>query len=204
MRRLALSGAIAAALLTCACSAGSTQPDTTKAPPDSSSADGSDMAPVGSSSTLDCADSIGTDPPGNDLQTVLGVVALPTSKTSTALQTISHPGADRQRLFAKTGLVVRAGTEFELVVPDRVGSHLRIQWGGHPTSMPPSHRVVVPQCPDTGGTGWLVFAGGYWLDHPACLPVVVRAAGKHQSVDIGLGTPCPGQRRPASGARYVQ
>jgi hypothetical protein len=127
------------------------------------------------------------------LQVVLGVVALPVSPAYPALQTsLSGDGSGAPRLFAKTGLVIRPGTTFELIVPAPFADRLRIGWGSPGT---PSHRVMVSNCPNPGG-GWLAYAGGYWIDHPACVPIIVRAGGKQQTVHIGLGTPCPGQRPP--------
>jgi hypothetical protein len=123
------------------------------------------------------------------LQVVLGVVALPTSPGYPALGTsLSGDGSGPLRLFAKTGLVIRAGTTFELIVPSRFS----IAWGAPGT---PSHRVLVRNCGSAGG-GWLDYAGGYWIDHPACVPVIVRSDGKQQLVHIGVGTACPGQRPP--------
>ena len=46
------------------------------------------------------------------------------------------------------------------------------------------------------GGKWLAYAGGYWIDHPACVPIIVRTGGKQQTVHIGIGTPCPGQQPP--------
>jgi hypothetical protein len=96
------------------------------------------------------------------------------------------------RLFAKTGLVIKPGTTFELIVPAPFTRRLSIGWGLPGT---PSHRVVVSSCPNPGGR-WLAYAGGYWIDHPACVPIIVRAGGKQQTVHIGIGTPCPGQQPP--------
>jgi hypothetical protein len=59
----------------------------------------------------------------------------------------------------------------------------------------PGRRVLVGNCASAGG-GWLAYAGGFWIDHPACVPIIVRAGGKQQQVDIGVGTACPGQRPP--------
>jgi len=122
------------------------------------------------------------------LQVVLGVVALPASPGYPALQTSLTGGP--QRLFAKTGLVIRPGTTFELIVPARFTSRLSIGWGT------PSQRVVVSNCASPGGGGWLAYVGGYWIDHPACVPIIVSAGGKQQQVHIGLGTACPGQLPP--------
>jgi hypothetical protein len=141
---------------------------------------------------LPCADQIGTDTPTAPMETVLGVVALPTSPAYQALQTSRTGGAGVERLFAKTGLVIRAGTSFDLIVPD--GTALAVGWGSGPTG--PSRRLHVPACPSAGGAGWLAYAGGYWTERPACLPLIVAAGGRKQQVHIGVGTACPGQRPP--------
>src|ERR1035437_5946594 len=91
--------------------------DTSRSPVASSSSPGS-SGPIESSVDLECRNYIDHDPPPPDFENVLGVVALPTSSRAAALQTSRTPGADSPvRLFAKTGLVIRAGTTFELVVP---------------------------------------------------------------------------------------
>ena len=122
-------------------------------------------------------------------QVVLGVVALPISPGYPALQTFPSVNGPL-RLFAKHGLVIKPGTTFELIVPARSTNRLSIGWGT------PSRRVVVSNCANPGGGGWLAYPGGYWIDHPACVPIIVRAGGKQQQVHIGVGTACPGQRPP--------
>jgi hypothetical protein len=142
---------------------------------------------------LDCGNYIGSQAPSAPFQVVLGVVALPASPRYAALQTsLSGYGNGALRLFAKTGLIVKPGTRFELIVPARLTTRLGIGWGSPGT---PSNRVVVSDCPSAGG-GWLGYAGGYWIDHPACVPIIVRAGSKQQRVDIGVGKACPGQRPP--------
>jgi len=144
---------------------------------------------------LDCGDFIGAHPPVRGLQVILGVVALPTSAAGPALQTaLTGDQPSSPRLFAKTGLLIKAGTDFQIVVPARAGDRLGIGWGSAAT---PSQAVVVHHCADEGLPGrWLAYAGGYWLDHPACVTLQVQTADRRQSVDIGLGTACPGQRPP--------
>ena len=144
-------------------------------------------------SALDCGSFIGNSARVAPLQVVLGVVALPASPGYPALQTsLSGDGNGPLRLFAKTGLLIRPGTTFELIVPGRFTSRLSIGWGAPAT---PSHRVLVGNCAGADG-GWLAYAGGYWIDHPACVPIIVRAGGKQQQVHIGVGTACPGQGPP--------
>jgi len=142
---------------------------------------------------LKCGDYIDAQPPPPDFQIVLGVVALPTSPSHAALGTSAGGPDPSLRLFAKTGLVIKAGTNFELIVPDQPADHLAIGWGQNST---PSRRVIVANCPDGRHTGWLAYPGGYWLSAPACVSLIVRASGKDQFVHIGLGTPCPGQQPP--------
>jgi hypothetical protein len=129
------------------------------------------------------------------LQVVLGVVALPISPRYPALGTArSGDGNGPLRLFAKTGLFFRPGTKFELIVPARFAGRLRIGWGAPGT---PSQIVEVSNCASPGGGGgWLAVPGGYWIDHPACVPITVRAGGKQRQVHIGVGKACPGQRPP--------
>ncbi|MBO0821755.1 MAG: hypothetical protein J2P26_13005, partial [Nocardiopsaceae bacterium] len=142
---------------------------------------------------LACGDSIGDRAPPAPMRIVLGVVGLPASPGYPALQTgLTGDGDGARRLYAKTGLVIRAGTTFELVVPAGFAGRLGIGWGH---SARPAPRIVVRDCPGPGG-GWLAYAGGYWIDHPACVPIIVKAGGRQQEVHIGLGTPCPGQRPP--------
>lgn len=143
-------------------------------------------------SALACGDYIDGNAPVAPLRVVLGVVALPVSPRYPALQTSRTGEGGALRLFAKTGLVIRPGTSFELIVPAAVASRLGIGWGMPGT---PSDRVVVSDCANPGG-GWLAYPGGYWIDHPACVPIIVRADGRQQEVHIGLGTPCPGQQPP--------
>lgn len=145
---------------------------------------------------LDCNDYIGAHPPVPGLQVVLGVVALPTSAAGgTALQTSrTGEGPSGPRLYAKTGLLVRARTDFQIVVPPGSGGRLGIGWGSSAT---PAKAVVVSHCPRAHlPVKWIAFAGGYWLDHPACVALRVQTAQRTKTVHIGLGAPCPGQRPP--------
>ena len=150
--------------------------------------------PSAAESTLKCGNYIGRDAPTAPMQVVLGVVALPTSPGYPALQTALTGDAGSRRLFAKTGLLVKPGTTFELVVPAGLADRLGIGWGGAPSA--PTSRLTVAECPNPGGAGWLAYAGGYWIDRPACVSLIVKAGGKEQQVQIGLGTACPGQLPP--------
>jgi hypothetical protein len=200
-RASALVTAAVIALLLAACTSGAGRPGSGKtgpaatpvpapARPDGLSA--SSPAPA-AESALDCGSFVGNSARVAPLRVVLGVVALPASPGYQALQTsLSGDGNGPLRLFAKTGLLIRPGATFELIVPGGFTSRLSIGWGAPGT---PSHRVLVGNCASAGG-GWLAYAGGYWIDHPACVPIIVRAGGEQQEVHIGIGTACPGQRPP--------
>jgi len=166
--------------------------DTTWRPPSLLS---SSSAPVAAESVLKCSNSIDSHAATAPFQVVLGVVALPTSPQVPALGTsLTGDGSGPTRLFAKTGLVIKPGTKFELIVPPQFAGRLGVGWGGTPST--PSHRVDVAECPNEGGSGWLAYPGGYWIDHPACVPIIVKAGDKQQQVHIGVGAPCPGQQPP--------
>lgn len=172
------------------CSSSSSGPASPRSP---------DRAPAGAGvsavAALDCSGSIHQDPPPPDWELVLGVVALPTTVRAAALQTARTGDADPAlRLFAKTGLRIKAGTRFELVVPESSADAVSIGWNGQPST--PSRRVTVACRRDASQTGWLAYPGGYWLPRPACVSLVVRVGKSEQHVRLGLGTPCPGQRPP--------
>ena len=147
---------------------------------------------------LVCNQNIDIRSPGSTgLHTVLGVVALPTAPGYEALQTSRTGMHGRLRLFAKTGLVIKPRTRFELRVPAALTSRMAISWG-NAGGTPPRSRFVVDNCGRGTATGsrWLVYAGGYYVSHPACVPLEVVADGRRARVRIGLGTACPGQRPP--------
>ena len=128
---------------------------------------------------------------------VLGVVALPASpRLRQALQTARTGSRNpAMRLFAKWGLVVRAGAHFELMVPTRLRDGLSIGWGnaneGHVGSI-----ISVQGCRGRHGERWLDFAGGYFSHSTICAPLIVTAHRVRRRVLIGVGTPCPGQEPP--------
>lgn len=129
---------------------------------------------------------------------MLGKVALP---TGVALQANPTGEADpAAQLFAKHGLLIRPGASAELVVPEMAPGQASIGWGS--PAMRTRHLVIDGCAGTTATTGaWLVYAGGYWVAEPTCLPLVVKAGGATREVSIGVGTPCPGQAPPPPPAR---
>jgi hypothetical protein len=131
------------------------------------------------------------------MTTVLDVVALPASpRLRRALQTARTGSRNPEdRLFAKWGLLVRAGARFQLIVPPGLRGRLSIGWGnaneGHVGS-----AISVPGCHGSKSQKWLAFAGGYWVNKPLCGALIVRTRGIQRRVQIGVGRACPGQLSP--------
>jgi len=186
--RMAMAGVAVVGLVVCAaCTATSGQSAT---PGGAASPASSTSGPSAGAAALDCSDPIDTLPePASTHSSVLGVVALQT--TSTVQANESDDGAQPHRLFAKTGLLVRAGREGTLTVPAAWSGKLSIAWGNHPAEWTTSLRI--PMCPTTSGGGgqWLAYPGGYSLDEPACVPLEVDAGTTVKTVHIALGVPCP-------------
>ncbi|WP_146247344.1 hypothetical protein [Micromonospora arborensis] len=102
--------------------------------------------------------------------------------------------ADRAaRLFAKWGLVVRAGAVVDLQVAPDWESRARIGWG---TARTPAATTTVRACPPNDEqSGWMAFVGGTWVAQAACVPLVVRSNGQENRVNLGIGVACDEPRR---------
>jgi len=192
---------VACLLMLAACSGGGTPTEHSEATGSGSMT--SSAPPVGQAPTrtdsrterLSCAEFIDTQAPSEDLEVVLGVVALPTSPGAAALQTgrtgDTNPAT---RLFAKTGLLIKADSTFELAAAGPNAASFSIGWGNLRHR---GRRIVVENCHGpSGSAGWLAYAGGYWTRDPKCVSLLVKAHGKEQRVRIGLGVACPGQQPP--------
>jgi hypothetical protein len=147
------------------------------------------------STALECRNYIGAQPPDDAYEIVLGVVALQTSRAGPALQAFDREEPGPARLFAKSGLLIRADTTFELQVPPEITDRMSIGWG---SSGDLSHRLVVADCQPRAGDSakWLVYAGGYYVDEVMCAALTVKTDGREKQVRLGIGAPCPGQAPP--------
>jgi hypothetical protein len=137
-----------------------------------------------SSDALRCGDAIDVmNAPPSDRTVVLGVIALPTTRVLQA-----SPSGSAPRLFAKDGLVVRVGARVVLRIGDAWVEHARIAWG-NPGTASDQVRVAPTDC--TGAASrWVAFAGGYYVDEPTCLPIVVESGATRQVVYIPVGAAC--------------
>ncbi|PZG02441.1 hypothetical protein [Micromonospora deserti] len=127
-----------------------------------------------------CSHDLGvTTPPNDEYRLVLDAVAVPT-KTLAPRQS-----GEPDWLFAKQGLVVRAGTPVEIMVAPEAVTRARIGWG---SPGPEGTTIHVPACPS--GSGWVAFAGGYAVRTPTCVPLIVRAQGRQERFGVGVGADC--------------
>ncbi|MYS79059.1 hypothetical protein [Embleya scabrispora] len=137
--------------------------------------------------TVDCLHAIGEQPAPTSSTTVfLGDVALETGRR---LQAARAGGAEYPHpLFAKSGLMVRDGAVVDIEVVPAPGNGTSIGWGnGHPSA----GAVRVPGC-TTGSaeTSWVTFSGGYYVDRPGCVTLVVRSRGSQTKVHVPVGADC--------------
>jgi hypothetical protein len=143
--------------------------------------------------TLACKDFVAApSAPPASYSVVLRRVALPTGKAFQAVDA-RDPRSSR-KYFAKQGLLVKPGAPFQLIVPAAWKTRLTLEWGNPGTA---TDHLWVSGCASTKrGARWLAYVGGFWVSKPACIPVVVKAAGKQRTVHIGAGKACPGQSPP--------
>ncbi|MEU4552140.1 hypothetical protein [Micromonospora violae] len=92
------------------------------------------------------------------------------------------------RLFAKWGLVVRAGRVVDLRVAPGWQDKARLGWGGTGT---PAATATVHACPpEDEQAQWMAFVGGTWVARAACVPLTVTSGGRDDRVDLGIGVAC--------------
>jgi len=132
---------------------------------------------------LNCLDAIDTlATPQRDTTVVLDVVALPIGRVLQAGPAMEDGPVGR--FFAKWGLQVRTDAVLDVRVPDG-DDRFRINWGNFRRLHTRLHWAGCP-----GPPRWLAFAGGYYVDEPHCVTLLVSSAGRERAVRIGVGVPC--------------
>jgi len=140
---------------------------------------------VATTTALPCEHVIGTSrPPIPGFTKVLGKVWLPRHTLGSGA---SDDFTDGSRRWFKQGIVIRAGSTLTLTVPHAWQGRLAIGWG---SPAQPSEQVTVDNC-TSAGMKWLAYAGGYWVDKVACVPLIVESGGRRKTVHVALGEPCP-------------
>lgn len=111
------------------------------------------------SDRLDCTDPIQEyeTPPLDTVQVIGDVVGLLTSETSTTPLQLGRTVGELR--FAKTGLLIRSGAAFEIIVTPTPGRVALVAWGNTGKSEP-TERFIVGPC--EAEANWVAFPGGYW------------------------------------------
>jgi hypothetical protein len=92
-------------------------------------------------------------------------------------------------------LFVRAdGSRAVVSVPRGERGHVALTWGNTDHDGVATRRFTVGPCP--GGGVWIVFPGGFHVDAPRCIELVVRVSDRKHRVTMGVGSPCAGQLPP--------
>ncbi len=90
--------------------------------------------------------------------------------------------------FAKAALFIVSGASLALRVPIEWMGRFTIGWGGPATR---SNSFHVSGCTATASQKrWLVFAGGFWVDAQACVPLIVQSGDQLEIVHVGVGATC--------------
>jgi len=82
---------------------------------------------------------------------------------------------------------VRAATEVEILVLDASRRGARIGWG---SPAEPSIAVRAGPCPALGDESWLAFAGGFFVDEPACVEIQVSVGARVETARVPVGVAC--------------
>jgi hypothetical protein len=87
--------------------------------------------------------------------------------------------------WEKAGLLVHTGRgPVDVIVPARARGRAAVGWGRAATR--PGHALRIARCP---GTGWNVYAGGFFLQRRSgCVPVTFRVGERRATVAFGLRT----------------
>lgn len=141
---------------------------------------------------LPCGDVIDQDDePPDGYTSILDAVALPVAPASEqALQAVRDDQDGLPPFWSKTGLLVRTGVGVTVAVDAPEGAAV-LGWGhaGDPDYFRPA--ITTPGC---AGDGWLAFPGGFRVDEPRCLDLVITTVDAEQRVQVGIGAPCEGQQ----------
>jgi hypothetical protein len=91
------------------------------------------------------------------------------------------------RLVADAAVFVQESTKVELIVPP--GWRDKFTLGGRNGER--SDRLIVPRCKFLVAYGWNLSLNSFWIDEPACAPLIVKTHRSTRTIHLPIGTPCP-------------
>jgi hypothetical protein len=91
------------------------------------------------------------------------------------------------RYFVKWGILVKPGKgRIEMIVPQAWRKRVAIEWGGPSRA---ASALRISGCP-AQGRAWIMYPGGFHVTAAACVPLIIRAGGRSQTVRFGVGRRC--------------
>lgn len=159
-------------------------PPTTSARPPTA-AHGPPAPTAGATLRTSCTKGVKHDAPQTGGIEVGDAVVLQGSGPSAPLGSSMQPGLP---VFVKVPVFVRGDAEVVVSLARDEPDGVAIAWASSPR--PPGVEVTFEPC----GTGheWTTYPGGFVLDAPRCVTVVVEVDGRSTRQQVPLGASCPG------------
>jgi hypothetical protein len=146
--------------------------------------------------TLDCADPPFGTPPAEArvFDDQVALLAGGSADQAMPAERLQRGPSPVLRFWSKSPLFVRTGTRAQIRVPRSERGRVAVTWGNTGRSGTATRVFSVGPC--DGGIGWIGFPGGYFVDEPHCVRLIVRVGNRDRTTRIGVGSACPGQDPP--------
>jgi hypothetical protein len=112
-----------------------------------------------------------------------GPVALPRAALHARATGATDPSG---RLIADAFVFTKEGTAIELIVPPAWRGKLTVGADGVRAD-----RATIPAGKRYSAYGWDQSRHNFWIDEPACAPLIVRTPKTKRTIHIGIGVSCP-------------
>lgn len=117
-----------------------------------------------------------------------GFIALPAGETLQLGRSGPQDSGYEDYRFSKFGLPVRRLRQVTLEIVGAPDEAL-LRYGGGDSAL--VGALTFGPCGSNGG-GWVVWAGGIWVNEPGCVELVAKSGGEEISVWLAVGASCDG------------
>jgi hypothetical protein len=103
-------------------------------------------------------------------------------------QNARYPYTSKLPIFIRAG-----GRAFTIEIAPAWHERAGMAWDNRGDARPAiAHGVRVLPCPGGNAASvWLAYPGGFYVQRPACLPLVVTIGARRYQAQVPLGRPCP-------------
>jgi hypothetical protein len=103
-------------------------------------------------------------------------------------QNARYPYTSKLPIFIRAG-----GRAFTIKIAPAWHERAGMAWDNRGDARPAiAHGVRVLPCPGGNGASvWLAYPGGFYVQRPACLPLVITIGARRYQAQVPLGRPCP-------------